>query len=66
MGRAPTSAADGDVVAKDGYAAPLVRGRRRTPVGPSVGPRSVAFWRFADAELGTAIGALTAPVDVTQ
>ena len=26
----------------------------RTPVGPSVGERSVAFWRFADREMGTA------------
>ena len=28
----------------------------RTPVGLSVGQRSVDFWRFADAELGTNVG----------
>ena len=38
----------------------------RTPVGPSVGERSVAFWRFADREMGTAVGPLTAPPDVTR
>lgn len=38
----------------------------RTPVGPSVGERSAAFWRFADAELGTGIGPLTAPGDVSK
>jgi hypothetical protein len=38
---------------------------RRTPVGESVGQRSVDFWRFADAELGMNIGPLTAAVDVT-
>ena len=32
----------------------------RTPVGPSVGPRAAAFWRFADAELGTDVGPLEA------
>ena len=36
----------------------------RTPVGPSVGQRAADFWRFADAELGTAVGPLEAPVDV--
>ena len=38
----------------------------RTPVGVSVGQRSVDFWRFADAELGTNIGVLTAAPDVTS
>ena len=38
----------------------------RTPVGPSVGQRGVDFWRFADAELGTDLGPLTAAVDVTS
>jgi hypothetical protein len=61
----PDERSDGDVVAKDGYAR-LSFEAASTPVGPSVGARSVAFWRFADAELGTAIGALMAPVDVTQ
>ena len=37
----------------------------RTPVGPSVGQRSADFWRFADAELGTAIGPLAPATDVT-
>ncbi len=37
----------------------------RTPVGPSVGPRAAALWEFLDAELGTSIGPLTAPPDVT-
>ena len=36
----------------------------RTPVGPSVGQRAADFWRFADEELGTAVGPLEAPVDV--
>ena len=35
-----------------------------TPVGPSVGQRAADFWRFADEELGTAVGPLEAPVDV--
>jgi hypothetical protein len=30
----------------------------RHPTGPSVGPAAVAFYRFADAELGTSIGPL--------
>jgi hypothetical protein len=38
----------------------------RTPTGPSVGDRAAAFWRVADAELGTAVGALTAAIDVTR
>lgn len=37
----------------------------RTPVGPSVGPRSAAFWNFLDAELDTSIGPLDAPRDVS-
>ncbi len=31
-----------------------------TPAGPSVGTRAVAFWAFADRELGTGIGVLGA------
>ncbi|HEX6657581.1 MAG TPA: hypothetical protein VF065_05835, partial [Ilumatobacter sp.] len=61
----PDERSDGVVVAKDGYAR-ISFEAASTPVGPSVGARSVAFWRFADAELGTDIGPLTAPVDVTQ
>jgi hypothetical protein len=56
--------ADGFVVAAQGFARlELLSGR--TPVGPSIGPRSAAFWRFADTAMGTAIGPLTAPPDVT-
>lgn len=36
----------------------------RTPVGPSVAPRIVAALAFADANLGTTIGPLTAPIPV--
>ena len=56
---------DGIVVAAEGFVR-LQFNPTRTPAGPSVGPRSAAFWRFADAELGTAIGELTAPPDVTR
>jgi hypothetical protein len=38
----------------------------RTPVGPSVGRRSVEFWRFAAAELGVPNNDLTAAPDVTR
>ena len=58
-------ASDGDVVAKDGFAR-ISFEASRTPIGPSVGERSVAFWRFADDELGTQVGPLTAPPDVTR
>lgn len=61
---APQEPADGDVVARGGFARMrFVAGR--TPVGPSVGDRCAAFWRFADDELGTAVGPLEAPADVT-
>ena len=56
---------DAKVVAKGGFMRALYEADR-TPVGVSVGQRSVDFWRFADAELGTNIGPLTAPVDVTS
>lgn len=59
------AAADGVVVAAEGFVR-LQFDPARTPAGPSVGPRSVAFWRFADAALGTRLGALTAPPDVTR
>jgi hypothetical protein len=36
----------------------------RTPAGPSVGERAVAFWAFCDRELGTRIGPLEAAPDV--
>jgi hypothetical protein len=56
--------ADGFVVAAEGFAR-LELHAERTPVGPSIGPRAAAFWRFADDAIGTGIGPLTAPADVT-
>lgn len=56
---------DGYVVAAEGFARLEMRSSR-TPVGPSIGPRSAAFWRFADEAMGTGIGPLTAPPDVTR
>ncbi len=38
----------------------------RTPVGASAGPRSAAFWRFAEHELGIVSGALTPAPDLTR
>jgi hypothetical protein len=38
----------------------------RTPAGPSVGERAVAFYRFCDEEFGTGIGPLDAAVDVRR
>lgn len=38
----------------------------RTPIGPSVAPRIVAALAFADDELGTAIGPLSAPIAVRE
>ncbi len=52
--------ADGIVAAAEGFARVMFNAAG-TPVGPSVGPRSAAFWRFADREMGTAVGPLTAP-----
>jgi hypothetical protein len=57
--------ADATVAVAEGFARAQFDGSR-TPVGPSVGPRAAAFWRFADEALGTAIGELTAPPDVTR
>jgi hypothetical protein len=57
--------ADGHVTAGDGFSR-INFDPARTPTGPSVGDRAAAFWRFADAELGTAVGALTAAIDVTR
>ena len=56
---------DANVVASGGFIRATFTGDR-TPVGPSVGQRSVDFWRFADVDLGTGIGPLTAPIDVTD
>lgn len=55
--------ADGLVAAAQGFAR-VTFAAARTPVGPSVGDRAVAFWRFADEAIGTAVGPLTAPPDV--
>ena len=57
--------ADGVVTAGEGFTR-ISFDAARTPVGPSVGPRAAAFWRFADDELGTDVGALTPPVDVAR
>ncbi len=59
---APDETADGDVTAGQRFAR-LSFEPARTPIGASVGQRAVDFWRFADAELGTGIGPLTAPPD---
>ena len=54
---------DANVVASGGFVrATFVA--ERTPVGPSVGQRSIDFWRFADAALGTGIGPLVAAVEI--
>jgi hypothetical protein len=53
---------DASVAARDGFARAAFAADR-TPIGASVGPRAVDFWRFADAELGTDVGPLTAPPD---
>jgi len=55
---------DGVVDAAGHFARIQFRGDR-TPVGPSVGPRSVEFWRFASPELGIPGNDLTAAPDVT-
>jgi hypothetical protein len=34
----------------------------QTPIGASVGPRAASFWAFADRELGTRVGPLTAAI----
>ena len=44
----------------------VTTGHRPPRVGPSVGPLAVAFWRFADAELGTQIGPLEAAPDLAR
>jgi hypothetical protein len=59
----PDEPVDAVVAAAEGFARAQFE-PMRTPVGPSVGARSVAFWRFADRDLGTAIGPLTAPPDL--
>jgi hypothetical protein len=58
----PDEPADGDVMAGQRFVRVNFE-PATTPVGESVGRRAVDFWRFADAELGTGIGPLTAPPD---
>ena len=58
-------AADGLVEAAGHFARIQFHGDR-TPVGPSVGPRSVEFWRFAAADLGIPGNDLTAAPDITR
>ena len=58
---------DGEVLTGPGAEGGFVRvvpRADRTPVGPSIAPRILAAFEFADAELGAGIGPLTAPVDV--
>jgi hypothetical protein len=60
---APGEAADGLVSAGARFAR-VTFDAGRTPVGPSVGGRAAAFWRFADVALSTGVGPLDAPPDV--
>ncbi|MGI9644405.1 MAG: hypothetical protein ACR2O6_03755 [Ilumatobacteraceae bacterium] len=56
---------DGHVVAGNSFV--LCRfNADRIPVGPSVGPLAESFWAFADREIGTGLGPLTAPLDTTR
>lgn len=54
--------ADGFVSAGPGFAR-CGFDRARTPIGPSVGPRAAAFWRFAEPEFGIGAGDVTAAPD---
>jgi hypothetical protein len=53
------------IVVASGHFARCTYETPRTPVGPSTGERAAAFWRFLDDEGVTAIGPMSAPVDVT-
>jgi len=59
----------GDGESPDGLVTAGNRSRRctydpaTTPRGPSTGPLAAGFWEFADRELGTDLGALTAAPD---
>jgi hypothetical protein len=56
-------AAAGEVMAGPGSVGSFVRlnaNPDRTPIGPSFAPAAVAFWSFADRELGTGVGPLRA------
>ena len=54
--------ASGEIASAPSFAR-IAFDHERTPVGPSVGQRASDFWRFADRELGTGLGALTPPPD---
>jgi hypothetical protein len=54
---------DGVGVSGDGF----VRLRLdHAPIGESLGPRAIAFWRFYDEVMGTEVGPLTAAPDVLR
>jgi hypothetical protein len=57
--------ADGYGVSGGGYAR-LFMAPERTPVGPSIGPRAAAFWRFYDDVADAGIGPLEAAPDVLR
>ena len=60
---APDEPADGVLAAGSEFAR-LSFDPARTPVGPSVGVRAAAFWRFYDESFSAGIGPLEAPPDV--
>jgi len=60
----PDGASSDGIVTAGGHFARCTFDADRTPVGPSVGPRAAAFWRFLDEAGVTAIGPLTPPIDV--
>jgi hypothetical protein len=54
---------DGVGVSGDGFVRLYVH---HAPIGDSLGPRAVAFWRFYDEVMGTQVGPLTAAPDVLR
>ena len=54
---------DGVGISGNGFARLTVQG---APIGESIGPRAVAFWRFYDEVMGTQVGPLTAAPDVLR
>jgi hypothetical protein len=57
--------ADGFGVSGGGYAR-LFMTPARTPIGPSIGPRAAAFWRFYDEVTDAGLGPLEAAPDVLR
>jgi hypothetical protein len=58
---------DGEIVTGPGAEGGFIRvvpDPGRTPLGPPIAPRVLAALAFADDELGTEIGPLTAPMNV--